>query len=107
MLLLDGLPRNVAQAQALVGRIDVRKIIYLEASDTEVLVQRLKKRALDSGRADDADENVIRNRMTVYAQETAPVLEQYDPSRIARIDALPTPAEVLAAILDALIPAIR
>ena len=106
VLLLDGLPRNVAQAQALDGKIDVIKVVYLEASDTEALVQRLKKRALDSGRADDADENVIRNRMQVYTDETAPVLAHYPESVIAKIDALPTPAEVMRMILDALIPAI-
>lgn len=107
VLLLDGLPRNVAQAKALDGKIDVIKVVYLEASDTESLVQRLKKRALDSGRADDADENVIRNRMQVYTDETAPVLAHYDAGVIAKIDALPTPAEVMRSILDALIPALK
>ena len=87
MIVLDGVPRNVNQAKLLADTIDVRSIIYLETADVDKMVARLKKRASISGRLDDVDENVIRNRMTVYARETAPVLEYYDPSLVTSIEA--------------------
>ena len=87
MIVLDGVPRNVNQAKLLADTIDVRSIIYLETADVDKMVARLKKRATISGRLDDVDENVIRNRMTVYARETAPVLEYYDPSLVTSIEA--------------------
>lgn len=87
MIVLDGVPRNVNQAKLLTDTIDVRSIIYLETADVDKMVARLKKRATISGRLDDVDENVIRNRMTVYARETAPVLEYYDPSLVTSVEA--------------------
>jgi hypothetical protein len=56
------------------------------------------------GRTDDADERVIRHRLKVYQEETAPVLEYYPADRIAKIEVLRSPAEVFDQILHWLIP---
>ncbi len=97
-LALDGIPRNVHQAQSLDGQLQVVRIIYLVSSDEQVMICRMKRRAEIEGRKDDADEDVIRRRFDVYRQETKPVLDYYPRELIAEIDALGTPDEVAAAI---------
>jgi adenylate kinase len=97
-LALDGIPRNVNQAQNLNGALQVVLIIYLVSSDEQVMINRMKRRAEVEGRKDDADEDVIRRRFEVYRQETKPVLAFYPRELIAEIDALGTPDEVAAAI---------
>lgn len=104
MLLLDGIPRNPAQAQLMDEHVQVLRIVHLQAKDKEEMVRRLQGRAMKSGRPDDAKEEVIRHRLEVYREETQPVLDRYDAGLIARIDALQTPALVLRDILDALAP---
>ncbi|MGM0636188.1 MAG: adenylate kinase [Bacteroidota bacterium] len=79
--IFDGFPRTEAQANALKVLLDekstqVNAMIALEVDD-EVLVKRLLERGKVSGRADDADESVIRNRIKVYYQETAILKEYY------------------------------
>jgi adenylate kinase len=103
ILVMDGVPRNVKQAELLKDKIDVLKVLYLEVSDIAKMVERLKKRAIKEGRKDDADENVIRNRMEIYDRETAPVLGFYAKRKVAKVDALLTPAEVLNQITRILI----
>lgn len=107
LLVLDGIPRNVHQAELLREHVDVRRVVYLVVSNENVMVRRIRKRALDQGRDDDADEAVIRHRFEVYRDETKPVLECYSPELICEVDALPTPAEVLRSILDCVIPVQR
>jgi len=73
--IFDGFPRTEAQANALAKLLaskgtEVTGMVALEVED-EVLVQRLLERGKTSGRADDADEDVIRNRIKVYYAETA------------------------------------
>ncbi len=104
IVILDGVPRNVNQAGLLADTIDVKKIIYLETADIDKMVARLKKRALSSGRKDDADEKVIRNRMTVYANETAPVLACYDKKLVASIEADQSIIRVFSDVVSALVP---
>lgn len=104
LLALDGIPRTVGQAALLDAQVAVIKIFHLVCDDIERLVQRLRQRAIQQGRVDDTDERVIRRRMNVYQGETARVLEHYPAERIARIDALRPPAEVLDQILHWLIP---
>jgi adenylate kinase len=104
VIILDGIPRTVGQAKAMADRIEVLGIIYLAANDMEAMVQRLKNRALSSGRPDDADENVIRNRWEVYENETKPVLEHYPDELIHRVDAMGTIAEVLMRVLGHIVP---
>jgi adenylate kinase len=81
--LLDGFPRTVAQANALVAALDggrvLERIILLEVPD-EVLVER----ALARGRADDT-EDTIRHRLRVYIESTQPVLEALE-DRLDRVD---------------------
>ena len=78
--IFDGFPRTNAQADAL-GRLMESKdsaisaMISLEVDD-DVLVQRLLERGKTSGRPDDADEFIIRNRITEYYNKTA-VLKDY------------------------------
>ena len=79
--IFDGFPRTEAQATALDGLLDskdtqVSGMVALEVDD-EVLVERLLERGKSSGRADDANENVIRDRIKVYYNETAPLKDFY------------------------------
>jgi adenylate kinase len=105
VLILDGLPRTVKQAEILDDKINVVKVLALVAPDEQALVQRLKKRAEVSGRPDDADEAVIANRLKVYHDETKPVLDHYQASQIAEIDAMGTPVEVMKRVAEAVIAA--
>ncbi|WP_299890204.1 adenylate kinase [uncultured Lacinutrix sp.] len=78
--IFDGFPRNEFQAKALDRIMDskdskVNAMIALEVED-EVLVKRLLERGKTSGRKDDSDENIIRNRIAVYYDETA-ILKDY------------------------------
>ena len=78
--IFDGFPRTNAQAAALdqlMQRKDsqINAMIALEVDD-EVLVQRLLDRGKTSGRADDADESIIRNRIKEYYSKTA-ILKKY------------------------------
>ena len=98
-LLLDGIPRNVAQARLMDEHIDVRRVYYLDCEDRDKMVMRLKRRALHENRLDDASDEVIQNRLYVYEAETAPVLEHYSRDKIMRIDTGRTPVEVLADIV--------
>ncbi len=78
--IFDGFPRTNAQAKALDELMDskdsqINAMVALEVDD-EVLVERLLKRGKTSGRADDADESIIRNRITEYYNKTA-ILKDY------------------------------
>mgnify|MGYP006175483057 FL=1 len=106
LLLLDGIPRSVPQAESMQEYIDTRMIIHLVCEDLGEMVRRMQKRATEQGRPDDADESVIRKRFEVYSEQTAPVLACYDDSIISNIDALGTQAEVLLRVLSAVLPRI-
>ena len=99
ILILDGIPRNVAQARLMQGYVDVLRLYYLDCEDKEKMYLRLKRRALHENRLDDASDEVIRHRLYVYEAETAPVLNFYPPDKVRRIDTGRTPVEVLADIL--------
>jgi adenylate kinase len=104
LLVLDGIPRTVGQASLLEPHIAVIKILYLVCDDVEQVVQRLRQRAAQQGRVDDANERVIRHRLEVYQRDTAQVLKYYPAERIAEIDALRPPAEVFDQVLHRVIP---
>ena len=98
--ILDGYPRSVEQAKALHEMLqrrgtDIDAVLEFRVSQEE-LFQRLKGR----GRADDTDE-VILNRMKVYRDETAPLLEYYS-GELRTVDAVGTMDEVFARALQAL-----
>ena len=104
VLILDGIPRNVAQAKLLEEHLDVRKIVELHCGNEEKMIERLRRRALKENRLDDSKEDVIRNRWEVYRQETEPVLAHYPDEICDSISALGTPAEVFVNVLSASIP---
>src|SRR5438046_524384 len=99
-LVLDGIPRNVAQAIMMDELIDVKKVFHLSCPDREALFTRLKKRALKDNRLDDANEEVIQRRLALYETESKPVLGYYGPDRITCIDAPEPPAKVLLHLLE-------
>lgn len=79
--ILDGFPRTLPQAEALERLMaelgmGLTAVVSLEVDDAELL-QRLRGRAATSGRTDDADENIIRNRLEVYKRETLPLKDFY------------------------------
>ena len=79
--IFDGFPRTTDQAVALDELLEkkgwkISKMVSLEVEEDE-LVKRLLLRGKDSGRKDDSDESIIRNRMAVYNKETAPLKEFY------------------------------
>lgn len=83
--LFDGFPRTVAQAKALDKLLELKKtaisgVLALDVNDEE-LIKRLLNRGKTSGRSDDSDEAVIRKRLTVYNNETAPVAEHYKKAK--------------------------
>ncbi len=104
VLVLDGIPRSVTQAQALDDKLDVLAIIHLTCPDIDEMVQRMKGRALKEGRKDDADENVIRRRFEVYESETSTVLGHYDAALVNDIDGVGKPARVLRDVLGVVAP---
>ncbi|TNE66640.1 MAG: adenylate kinase [Bacteroidetes bacterium] len=80
--IFDGFPRTILQAEALDRLLEeegsvVHVLIALNVDDEEI-VKRIKLRGATSGRADDLDENIIRNRIEVYKNETTPVYDYYD-----------------------------
>jgi adenylate kinase len=98
--ILDGYPRSLDQAKALHEMLarrgtDIDAVVEFRVSQDELL-QRLKGR----GRADDTDE-VILNRMKVYRDETAPLLEYYH-DQLKTVEAVGTVDEVFARALQAL-----
>jgi adenylate kinase len=103
MLVLDGIPRSVNQAQLLEDTVEVVKIIHLVA-DYEKMVERIRRRAFKENRADDAKEDVIRRRMQVYERDTKPLLAHYPRKLVANIDATMSQLRVLRAIIDVLVP---
>ncbi|MDJ0654162.1 MAG: adenylate kinase [Xanthomonadales bacterium] len=104
--ILDGYPRNLAQAEALDGLLSelnqpVEEAIQIEV-DVEAVVQRLAKRALEEGRSDDTEETV-RKRMGVYEEQTAPVVEFYErQEKLARVYGMGTIDEVSERIIEIL-----
>ncbi len=98
-LVLDGIPRNVRQAEMLKGTLDVIGIFYLSCTNFENLVRRLQRRALKENRLDDASLEVIRQRLQTYELETKPLLNFYGKDMVHHIDADQSPAKVLVDIL--------
>ncbi len=98
--LLDGFPRNEAQAVALhadVGDDAIDCVVHMKLDDEEI-VQRLLKR----GRKDDTEE-VIRNRIKVYGEETSPLIAFYEQRGLLRtVDALGTIDDVAGRIAEAI-----
>jgi adenylate kinase len=99
LLLLDGIPRTINQAELLEHYIQIMHIIVLETKNIDTLIKRMKRRALIERRADDMDETVLQTRMRVYAEDTHKLLEHYPSSLISRFNADQRPLEVLRDVL--------
>lgn len=104
LLILDGIPRTVTQSEILQSTINVLKVVHLVCADQEQMIDRIKRRAIRENRADDASEEVIRRRFEVYRRESDPVINCYDPEKVAYVDALQRPSKVLSDVLQILIP---
>ncbi len=110
--IFDGFPRTIGQAEALDSLMQSRntqisRLIMLEVPDEEI-VTRLLERGKTSGRKDDMNETVIRNRIEVYKKETAPVFDFYQhQDKAVKVNGLGAINEIfdrLKAELDQLVP---
>jgi len=108
--IFDGFPRTAKQAEALDDFLhgkdmSVHATIGLEV-DEEVLIKRLLNRGKDSGRADDQDEEKIRNRFEEYNNKTAPLINYYKAQNkfhsITGVGTVTEISEQLIALLDSL-----
>jgi len=108
--IFDGFPRTTAQAEAFDGilaghglKVDVMVDIRVPE---EELVRRILLRGKDSGRADDASEEVIRSRLDIYREQTAVVSDFYAAQgKYAAVDGAGTMDEVferIVTVIDAL-----
>jgi adenylate kinase len=104
--LLDGYPRTTAQVEVLDGMLaeaglGIDAVVELTA-DADEVVQRLLKRAEIEGRADDT-EDVIRRRLEVYAEQTAPLTDLYGARGLVRkVDGMGAVDEVTDRLAKAL-----
>lgn len=91
--IFDGFPRTTNQAEALEMFLKgkgttISVMMALDVSESE-LIKRLLLRGKDSGRADDANEEVIANRIRVYNEQTAVVADFYNQqNKFQRIDGI-------------------
>ena len=105
--IFDGFPRTTAQAEAFDAMLaeeglSVTVMIYMDVPEEE-LVRRILLRGKDSGRADDASEEVIRNRIAIYREQTEVVAEHYaKQSKYVSVNGVGTLEEVFNRICDAI-----
>lgn len=99
LLLLDGIPRTLKQAQLIDEYVEVIHVIVLDINDDETILKRILRRAKIEKRTDDAEENVIRNRILEYHTKTAEVLKHYKKDIIFHYSAEMRPVEVLRDVL--------
>ena len=106
--ILDGYPRNLAQADALNALLErigqpMDAAVQLEVP-TELLVERIAGRAAAEGRADDSPESV-RTRLQVYNDQTAPVVDFFrQRGKLSVVDGVGSLDEVFSRIVEALAP---
>lgn len=79
--IFDGFPRTIAQAEALDSFLvskntEISKVLALEVEEEE-LIKRIIGRGKDSGRTDDQDVSIVRNRIKEYNNKTAPLKDFY------------------------------
>ena len=99
LLLLDGIPRTLQQADLLKKYIVVERILVLDIDNPDVLIKRIQRRAILEKRTDDMDPQVLRTRLDVYQKETAKLLQHYPHSLLSHFNADQKPLKVLRDIL--------
>ena len=105
--LLDGFPRTIPQAEALDALFakrgeTVMQLVALKVDEDE-LTRRLINRGKNSGRPEDSDEAIIRNRFAVYNRETTPVADYYaEQGKTANIDGMGSVEEVTERLFTAI-----
>jgi adenylate kinase len=104
--LLDGYPRTIDQVTELDDILDESgkklDVVVQLTADGDELLRRLTGRALEQGRSDDTPD-VIKRRLDVYEQETAPLIDVYaSRGLVAKIDGLGEISNVTARIIEAL-----
>lgn len=102
-LVLDGIPRNLHQAEMLRDTLEVVGVFFLKSNKEENLIARMQRRALKENRLDDLNIEVIRERFATYERETKPVLKFYGDKLVHKINADQPPAKVLADVLRHLV----
>lgn len=105
--LLDGYPRTKDQVRELdeflAGHAAALDAVVELVADPDIVVDRLRKRSVDQGRTDD-DESVVRHRLEVYREQTAPLIDVYDTRGVLiKIDAMGEIDQVTARITAALL----
>jgi adenylate kinase len=105
--ILDGFPRNVAQAQVLDSMLvrlqetPIDRAVHLHVEDEEI-IKRLHERAVQEGRHDDQPD-VIRHRIEVYNDETHPLLDYYDnQGKLVTVQGVGTLEEIKQRVLKVL-----
>jgi adenylate kinase len=102
--LLDGYPRTIAQVgelDAMLAEADAALDLVIElTADVDEVVRRLAGRAAQEGRSDDTAD-VVRRRLEVYAEQTAPLLDVYrDRGLLRTVDGMGAVDEVTARLVD-------
>lgn len=104
--IFDGFPRTIVQAKALDELMDkigvgISNVISLDVADEEVIA-RLLKRAETEGRKDDNKET-INNRLSVYKNQTSPLLDYYDKQgKLIRVDGVGSIDDIFNSICEKL-----
>ena len=103
--LLDGYPRTLAQVHRLDEVLGPERALHVAleiTADTDEVVSRLLRRAAEQGRSDDT-EDVVRRRLEVYAEQTAPLVHTYaERGLLVSVDGLGSVDEVTDRVLAAL-----
>lgn len=105
--IFDGFPRTVAQAEALDHLLvqhntSIKLMLALDVSEDE-LVKRLLNRGKDSGRSDDQDESIIRNRIEEYNRKTATLADFYNQAgKFKKINGIGSVDEIFDALKEAI-----
>lgn len=102
LLLLDGIPRTIRQADLLQRYVQIERIIVLDIGNVDELIKRIQRRALIEKRTDDMDPRVLRTRMEVYERDTLKLLKHYPAEILSHFNAAQKPLEVLRDVLVSL-----
>ena len=105
--IFDGFPRTITQAQALDQLLTeknqtINALVALDVDDEEI-VKRILLRGQTSGRPDDNDESIVRNRINVYNDETKPVFDYYTTSgKVFKVHGIGTVEEIFNRLCESI-----